>query len=189
MAYNGLCKKKNQKMTRSGTLVLTSVLIVAFLTGCEARTRYKVLSFFFDGVPDPDKVAALATDRGKEAGGKAPRPLYRGHGPYEARMCDACHLRATNTLSLPIEELCFKCHALDIRKKYLHGPVGVGGCRVCHEPHGSGRPFLLVSEPQKFCFYCHDEKMVSGNEVHKGVDAPCTACHDAHSSDSRFLLK
>jgi predicted CXXCH cytochrome family protein len=176
-------------MTRNWTLLLTSVLVVAFLAGCEARTRYRVLSFFFDGVPDPDKVAALAAAAGKDAGEKKARPIYRSHGPYEAKMCEACHQRGTNTLSLPMEELCFKCHTLDIRKKYLHGPVAVGGCRVCHEPHGSGRLFLLVSEPQKFCFHCHDEKMVSGNEAHKGVDAPCTTCHDAHSSENRFLLK
>ena len=148
-----------------------------------------MLSFFFDGVPDPDKVAALAAQTAQEEEGKKAKPKFTGHGPYEAKMCDSCHEKGTNTLVVPVEELCFRCHKLDIRKKYLHGPVAVGGCRICHEPHGSGRPYLLVSEPSKFCFYCHDEQMVSRNEAHKGADTSCTTCHDAHSSDAQFLLK
>jgi predicted CXXCH cytochrome family protein len=171
--------------------VVVLILFISVLAGCEARSRYKTLSFFFDGVPDPDKVSAASGAAGQKGSGKTaskpPRDL--SHGPYAAKMCEACHERSSNALVLPLKDLCFKCHRLNIQKKYIHGPVAAGGCRICHEPHSSGRPFLLVSEPQKFCFYCHEEKAVLANEVHKGMDASCTDCHDAHSADNRYFLK
>ena len=171
-------------------LRVVCILAILFLAGCDARVRYRTLSFFFDGVPDPDKIAAVANAPGKKGGKQAiPKPRLVNHGPYEAKLCNACHQRATNALVLPVEELCFKCHTIDIKKKHLHGPVAAGGCRICHDPHGTGRPYLLVSEPKKFCYYCHDEKSVAANEVHKGVEAECIECHDAHSSDNPFLLK
>jgi len=172
---------------RSGKVLCAFVLMIAFLTACEERTRYKTLSLFFDGVPDPDKV--VSAPQTSEKSKWAPVGKHASHGPYAAKMCNACHEQRTNALIMPIEELCFKCHSLDITKKYLHGPVAAGGCRVCHEPHGSGRPFLLVSEPVKFCFHCHDEQSLSSTDTHKGIESGCTDCHDAHSSDNEFLLK
>jgi len=170
------------------TGIAVCVILFACLSGCEPKTRYKALSIFFDGVPNPEEQSA-EQQTGISGGSKTLRPTYREHGPYAAKMCDACHDKATNELKMPIEKLCFNCHLIQMDKKYVHGPVAAGGCRVCHDPHGSSFPYLLVSEPRTFCFHCHDEKAVFKNEVHKGVDAPCTACHDAHSSNNRFLLK
>ena len=50
-------------------------------------------------------------------------------------------------------------------------------------------PFLLVSESKKFCLYCHNGADIAKNEAHKGVDADCTECHDAHASNNDYLLK
>jgi predicted CXXCH cytochrome family protein len=98
-------------------------------------------------------------------------------------------MKGTSRLILPIEELCVNCHSLDVRKKYIHGPLASGGCKVCHQPHGSIHPFLLVSEPKEFCLSCHDRNAIAKNDAHKGVEAQCTTCHDAHSSDEEYLLK
>jgi len=95
----------------------------------------------------------------------------------------------TNKLLLPIEELCFKCHVLDIAKKYVHGPLASGGCRVCHYPHGSAYSFLLVAESKEFCLYCHDKASILKRDVHQGMTEQCTTCHEAHSSDIEFLIK
>ena len=90
---------------------------------------------------------------------------------------------------MPIEKLCQYCHVILTNKRLLHGPVAAGGCRVCHDPHGSSFPFLLVSESKKFCLYCHNGADIAKNEAHKGVDADCTECHDAHASNNDYLLK
>jgi predicted CXXCH cytochrome family protein len=166
-------------------------LVMAF--GCEPKTQsqYKTLSFFFDGVPDPARRAAEELKKeqeGRESGRKT-KSKQAQHGPFEAKMCDACHQKSTNALVLPINQLCFKCHTLDIDKKYIHGPVAAGGCRVCHSPHGSGQPFLLVAKPEEFCFYCHNKEDIYRNQVHSGLTVECTACHDAHSSNDWYLSR
>lgn len=175
---------------------IVPVLCLALLCGCAAKTRYQVLRFFFDGVPSPEETrgeAGKITGKMSRKGGvpdtAAARPEYKEHGPYAAKQCDACHARASNRLVLPIEELCFKCHNLDIRKKYIHGPLASGGCKVCHDPHGSIHTFLLVSEPKTFCLHCHDANALARKGIHAGTDAQCTTCHDAHSSDAGYLLK
>ena len=156
-------------------------------------SRYQVLSFFFDGVPTPEEEAALAAGNGKkhrerDTGSK--KGAYKEHGPYAARECSGCHLKSSNQLVLPIDQLCFKCHTIDIAKKYVHGPLASGGCRVCHLPHSSAFAFLLVSEPKDFCLYCHDKAAILRREVHQGdEELQCTTCHDAHSSDIQYLLK
>jgi predicted CXXCH cytochrome family protein len=159
--------------------------------GCDATTRYRALRFFFDGVPAQEEKKAAGIR--KTEAGEIPRgtagPTSSRHAPYAAKKCDSCHQRSTNVLIAPIDELCFRCHEFRSGKRWVHGPLASGGCRVCHEPHSSRYPFLLVSDSESFCLYCHDEKAVAANEAHKGAATKCTTCHDAHMSDSRFLLK
>jgi predicted CXXCH cytochrome family protein len=175
-------------------MFIAGVTAACLVSGCSPETRYRTLSFFFDGVPNP------LEDSHDPSGGKGPgsrqkqaviKPRPSTHGPYAARMCEACHQRGgSNKLLLPVEELCLNCHDLNIKKKHTHGPVASGGCRVCHEPHGSGRQFLLSEEPKKFCFYCHDETEVASREAHQAAsDMQCTDCHDPHSSDNEYMLK
>ena len=172
----------------AGTLVL--LLFLLYSCGPMTMTRYKTLSIFFDGVPNPEEEALQAQNA--KAGGHEVRQAaatYRMHGPYAARLCSACHQPGTNVLILPIEKLCFKCHVLQLDKKYVHGPVASGGCKICHDPHGSSFPYLLVSAARTFCLKCHSEKDIAKNEAHKGVTEECTECHDAHASDKVYLLR
>jgi predicted CXXCH cytochrome family protein len=174
------------------TTILACCMTTALLYGCNATKNHKVLSFFFDGVPEPGKAPVESNVRdNRKRGVTAPGTAsgYREHGPYAAKQCQACHMKGTSRLILPIEELCVNCHSLDVRKKYIHGPLASGGCKVCHQPHGSIHPFLLVSEPKEFCLSCHDRNAIAKNDAHKGVEAQCTTCHDAHSSDEEYLLK
>ena len=83
---------------------------MSLLSGCEPKTRYQVLSFFFDGVPEPvsrssDGAAALST---KTADGQKEGSSI--HGPFGAKMCTGCHDPNTNALLLPKDKLCSKCH-------------------------------------------------------------------------------
>lgn len=180
---------KNLVRRRQAFAVLIA-LSVAIACGCAPKTesQYKMLSFFFDGVPYPEeKKPETAAEIKKEE--IVMGAVYIEHGPYAAKRCDGCHVKGTNRLVLPKSDLCFQCHTLDLRKKNIHGPLASGGCTVCHLPHGSRYPFLLVAEPQEFCLYCHAKEDLARNEVHKGIEAQCTMCHDAHGSDSRYLLK
>jgi predicted CXXCH cytochrome family protein len=170
------------------TWALFLFFVVVLTYGCEGKSSYKVLSFFFDGVPVPSesKVAGTEATGGEEA---KPKNIYREHGPFAARQCHACHMAGSNKLVLPIQKLCFKCHTLDLTKKYIHGPLASGGCKVCHDPHGSAHPFFLVADPRVFCLYCHKKSDIEKNEVHRDMKGQCTDCHDAHSSDKRYMLK
>ena len=156
------------------------------------QTRYKVLSFFFDGVPPPGATSANEdVSKLKKREGLDTAGTYKEHGPYAAKLCNACHDSGSNALILPIEELCLSCHSqvLGKGKQKLHGPVAAGGCRICHNPHGSQYPYYLIDESKKFCYYCHNEEDVLKREVHRQTSEQCTFCHSAHSSTNACLLK
>lgn len=176
-----------------GWTVVAYVSVVAVLSiGCEPTTRYKVLSFFFDGVPPPQSPALLAA---KEAaapatGAEAQQVRYREHGPYAAKQCNACHDPANfNSLVVPRDQLCFQCHELRLDKKYIHGPLASGGCVACHDPHSSQYPYFLVSAADSFCLYCHDRDTIAKIGAHAGVAGQCTDCHNPHMSDKKYLLR
>jgi predicted CXXCH cytochrome family protein len=104
-------------------------------------------------------------------------------------MCNGCHDPVSHALLLPERELCFKCHAFKMNKKYIHGPFASGECLACHNPHSSPNRFLLVTGPKDFCLSCHDMKEIAKNAAHKDIKVPCISCHDGHMSDKRYLLK
>ena len=175
-----------------GTVVACLSVVAVLSVGCNATSRYKVLSFFFDGVPPPPTTEA---PEGKQAATPASaipsrQVGYREHGPYAARLCNACHeSAATNALVAPREQLCFKCHEFRTDKKYVHGPLASGGCLACHDPHSSQYRYFLVSESDSFCFHCHDREAIARIGAHGGVEQKCTACHDPHMSNRKYLLR
>lgn len=175
------------------TLAGSVAVVAVLLAGCNATTRYNVMSFFFDGVPPPVEPAVVAEPGAIPAHTAESRQVgYREHGPYAAKQCNACHVStAFNALVVPREELCFRCHTLGAeKKKYLHGPLASGGCTACHDPHSSQYRYLLISESDSFCLHCHDRRSIERAEVHRGIDEQqCTACHDAHMSDKKYLLR
>ncbi|MCX7793174.1 MAG: cytochrome c3 family protein [Thermodesulfovibrionales bacterium] len=167
--------------------------MVAFISGCsDPVKRYRILSFFFDGVPPP-KITEPEPTAKKEKDGDSTEKKLLGrpteHGPYAAKMCYGCHKRDTNELIMPAEKLCLYCHDMNIENRWIHGPIAAGGCRVCHLPHSSGYAYMLVSEPREFCLYCHDKNDILKNDVHMYSDLRCLDCHDAHSGNDRFILK
>ena len=165
-------------------------LAAAVLSGCSSTTSYRVLRIFFDGVPNPEEKKAAAAQPGAVPGKAAPSAAFSEHGPYAARLCEACHQKQTNVLIVPKQDLCYRCHDLQLNKKYVHGPLASGGCVVCHDPHSSPYRHLLVAESSTFCLRCHDAGEVSQNPAHQQAgEAQCTDCHDAHMSDHPYLLK
>jgi predicted CXXCH cytochrome family protein len=169
------------------------------------------------------------------------------HGPFAAKECTRCHdlttasgfrglgggggtrsavdLAEAGRLRMPVDELCVHCHtdfasdAPGNDELWLHGPVASGWCVLCHEPHSSGYPFLVATEPTaRLCGGCHVREDLVATAEHRPVEvedafpapAPvkaedleseeavtpsfsvvrdCTRCHDPHMGPDRLLLR
>src|SRR5574337_1680249 len=158
--------------------VLACAAMLALSVGCNARSRYEILSMFFDGVPPPKAADVESAAGGATAPAEIAQAKPRDHGPYAARLCTACHeSAATNALVAPREQLCFRCHEIKLDKKYVHGPLASGGRLACHDPHGSRYRYMLIAESGTFCLHCHDRETVARNPAHAGVAGQCTNCH------------
>ena len=117
-----------------------------------------------------------------------------------AMVCTDCHsphaavsggqLRR-NTLN----ELCVGCHA-EFRGPHIfdHAPVSED-CSLCHKPHGSIHPALLVRRPPLLCQSCHsqrghpsisftDSTLPGGNPSAMTLGRSCINCHtQVHGSN------
>lgn len=191
------------------SIILFSLVICFIGFSCAETTRYRVLRFFFDGVPNPAEVRAL-----KEAAEKPPsaadtppveaekkqtvanhqvsEPAIRPHPPYGDFRCGVCH--SGNGMSIgqtPQEGLCRQCHG-DIPgdARYAHGPVAVSDCLFCHHHHGGQFPKMLRTTVQETCFQCHDQDDLIEGDHHRDLDdQSCTKCHLPHGGDNRFFVK
>src|ERR1043166_5801352 len=120
----------------AATLLLIGCLLI--WAGCSEKRDYKTLSFFFDGVPDPNApVATRPTAWAFNAGGR-PQPiiLLSVHKPYAEQKCELCHgglphgggERGVPTDAIynmgSIYQKCTTCHD-NLVKEYprMHGPV------------------------------------------------------------------
>lgn len=172
---------------------LLSVAACVQAPGCAGpEARFRVLSIFFDGVPDPS--APKETDKPGAAADKSQekQPELSVHGPYAERKCDLCHeSRFSNKLKTDKSKLCGTCHSGEqFEGKVIHGPVGVANCAACHEPHRSQFPHLLRAEGSGVCLKCHTVETFEQLDRHraeKGED--CVSCHAPHASDKPHLLK
>lgn len=173
------------------TLMVSACALILLLAGCSAASRRQALTLFFDGVPPPKASPAGAEAPSADTGVAPTRQVqYTEHGPFAAKLCNACHEPgATNVLVAPKDELCSRCHVVDLSRPFVHGPLASGGCLVCHEPHSSRYRHLLVSESDSFCLRCHEPEGVARIDGHGDLKQDCTGCHDAHGSDQRYMLR
>lgn len=188
------------------------VLVVAVLfTGCSQDSKKSMLGVFFTGVPAP------GADETSSSGKKGKAFL---HAPFLAGLCSRCHSvrsdlkspsrtsasagpdsQTLRLLAKPIQDLCGMCHiraaSLEAGSKpatteWLHAPVAQGGagCVMCHSPHESRFPFMLVTSRDKLCIKCHAVKDLQKTKDHQvaGVD-DCLKCHNPHGGENRLLLK
>lgn len=181
--------------------ILLSVLIL--LLACSKKSRYRVLTFFFDGVPPPistlvDEATEPIPDFVDEADSQADSvarlaraPVQYPHPPYRNGKCGSCHNPADSQLfKTPQEGLCLSCHAELIADKiYLHGPVAVNACLNCHHHHASIHPKVLLRDINETCSQCHDLDDVKSGAHHDTIaDGTCVACHNPHGGENRFFL-
>jgi len=174
--------------------------VVGLGLACAQATRYQVLTFFFDGVPDPNAVPVALGPGGRPLPADTTSPHERRrvvrqplsvHPPYASDRCDGCHDAFSGRLVKPVDRgLCALCHADPPGKRmFLHGPVAVDACLTCHEPHSSVELHLLKLPEPGVCLQCHSrDDMTAGLHHQELSEDACTVCHDPHGGDGRFFL-
>lgn len=186
---------------RPAFMILIPALGVALLLpACSPSTRYRVLTFLFDGVPEPGKPAvgagaptvATGPQESGEAAPRAARLAVVAHAPFRENRCTACHNMNTGQLTKEVRAgLCVDCHASPAKDaRYLHGPVAVDDCVACHHFHASPYPKLLLQDAHTVCLRCHRQEDLSAEPHDATVEGQaCVVCHDPHGGADRFFLK
>lgn len=194
-------------MSERRYLAFALLLASLFLAGCSHR----VLTFFFTGVPDPNQPVNVAEDLAAAETAPAywqdyksvPQQRFFAHGPWANKQCDSCHepsrQGAASVIprsgeSAPDGSVCLDCHvqqnfAVAAEGLWVHGPVASRQCTACHNPHSSGRMFMLqASDNNQLCGSCHiNSEMSAKHTSTEGAD--CASCHDPHAAANRLLLK
>ncbi|MHC4716434.1 MAG: cytochrome c3 family protein [Planctomycetota bacterium] len=82
------------------------------------------------------------------------------------------------------------CHAKERNFRYVHGPVLVGACEMCHAYVAPNKhTFTLKQAKHRLCSFCHIGRD-SGVVVHEPVQqGQCLSCHHPHGAASRELLR
>lgn len=164
------------------------VLVALVWTGCSVEKNYELLSFFFDGVPNPNRLTNID---GGSPGSMRESLTYTIHQPYAEQQCDACHRSMFDRSGIG-SEVCLNCHS-DVQNEYayMHGPVAVGACLWCHAPHESAYAHLLKEKDRPVCTQCHGPAMLDTERVpaHADEERGCLECHTGHGSDARHQLR
>jgi predicted CXXCH cytochrome family protein len=165
------------------------------LTACTTTSSYKVQSFFFDGVPNPN--GQITTQSGTELieAVNDSTILFKAanvvHPPYKEKACAECHSKEyMGRPKMEQPQLCYQCHD-DFGKTnaFLHGPVESGFCTQCHQPHKATIETLLLRNGQDLCLKCHIKDKIVSNRVHTNIETKsCMACHDPHGGASSTYL-
>ena len=119
-------------------------------------------------------------------------------GPAAAKPQPAAAKRGASAAASPASirptqrvRQCFSdgCHANYRDFKFLHGPVAVGACQMCHSyVDPKKHTFELKRKGEKLCEFCHIGR-AEGEVVHEPVkQGQCLACHDPHGGPNRELL-
>jgi predicted CXXCH cytochrome family protein len=95
---------------------------------------------------------------------------------------------------MEVAPLCYQCHINREKEfseyEYLHGPIGMKLCIMCHNPHGSNTAKMLQKELVTLCVDCHKlQDMLRQHNVHYPISMDgCLSCHDPHGSNFPFFL-
>jgi len=200
-SYRRACAVGRARRRGTTALCLAIGIVGATLSACSETTKYRVLSFFLDGVPTPgslrepsvtgDEAASGAISSGKVPSAVPPPQRHFTHQPYAEGRCGGCHDSASGQLLRPIQDgLCLTCHADVAKGRHVHGPVAVNGCDLCHLHHTAPYPNLLQRDPTATCLNCHEREDLAEVAQHELMDRQsCTDCHDPHHGDARYFLK
>lgn len=127
---------------------------------------------------------------------ESPFPKYYFHSEKNESACKKCH-----DLNPPVAEargfavatrFCLGCHKELAGKKFVHGPIPIGGCAPCHSFDSKPNRYDVIAQGQDLCFKCHEEKRkeLIRTFLHGPMSAGlCTICHDPHGSPEKYQLR
>ena len=191
---SGIPGRRNIRWVVGLLLMVAGMAALGIVVGCGGtpQERYRVLSFFFDGVPDPDAPSRVVTN---ETGQKvvAATHIVSQHKPYLENRCPVCH----NSPNGEVQDFelaynaCVTCHKqVSSEKPWMHGPVARGQCKWCHTGHMSTEAALLRDTPINVCTQCHDSQLLGNNPPeHLDGQTSCLQCHYGHGAQGRYFLK
>ncbi|MBC8472138.1 MAG: hypothetical protein H8D56_21980 [Planctomycetes bacterium] len=173
------------------------VFLGIFVVSCDEVKHHDVLTFFFEGVgPMQGQLTEEPGDSNfQELSHTRPKQPWFIHQPRKD--CTLCHDKSRQRvfssqtyLIKPVPELCYQCHPdYTTSASYVHGPVAVGRCLFCHNPHKSRIEHLLKEPEPQLCYLCHNSdsmKLIPAHLVKQ--EFACTDCHNAHTSSIKYLL-
>jgi len=182
-------------------ILIIAVTLSTLVVSCSVEKNRGLLSFFFDGVPQPDSISAIIDESDQLVGtagepGDSTQarviPVYNLHYPYEEKECMSCHdENSPGEMVLTEPDLCYMCHD-DFSNLYeaLHAAIELGFCTSCHNAHQSRNDYLLNITGQPLCTSCHDLDQVKQNEMHSDIgDTECTLCHNPHGGTDKYLMR
>jgi len=173
------------------------VFLGIFVVSCDEVKNHDVLTFFFEGVPPLQGQHTEDFTDSEFQGFSRTRPKQTWFIHQPRKDCTLCHDKSKQRvfssqtyLRKPVPELCYECHAdYTTSASYVHGPVAVGRCLFCHNPHRSRIEHLLIEPEPELCFLCHNIDTVSSIPAHLVKQQfACTDCHNAHTSSIKYLL-
>jgi predicted CXXCH cytochrome family protein len=117
-----------------------------------------------------------------------------GHCTQTRQECLGCHHAEDGAVASVADAdrdaaLCYRCHDRFEGKRYLHGPLAVGACLACHDPHRGYGAAHLRDEQSLLCGKCHSGRDAATTVACAAPGKGCADCHDPHQSDSRYLLR
>lgn len=175
---------KNKTTSLRLAAVCMALFLSAFLAGgCSQATRYKLLNFFFTGVPPPGEKKATAQDKTRGAAvtraarkkGRPvayPEPRFFVHGPYGSGQCELCH-------------------AVMASKPFRSGKSGTDEAPT---PARKSIGPRLAAPLTELCLGCHTDKgklfaQSRGLKLHTPVsEGMCVTCHSPHRTARRYML-
>lgn len=127
---------------------------------------------------------------------ESPFPEYHFHTESNEKACGQCHdlnPPTSNPRGFAIAtKFCLSCHKELEGKKFVHGPVPVGGCSPCHDFKSKPNKYKIVAFGQDLCFNCHEDKKddLIREFLHGPMSAGiCAVCHDPHGSNEKYQLR
>jgi predicted CXXCH cytochrome family protein len=144
--------------------------------------------------PWKDKTLILFRSSKLEGGITSNYPPYIFHTAENEKVCSGCHKMtlSSNEIETGMEKNCLGCHSQLTDNVYVHGPVAVGICTICHDPESTPNKYKVNDNDDVLCYGCHvDRKEIDSKKalLHGPVGAGmCTVCHDPHSSPFEYQL-
>lgn len=128
---------------------------------------------------------------------RSPFPKYVFHTEDAEKKCRECHLKEADADSvegvLALNTLCLNCHKPLMSEKFVHGPIAVGSCAVCHSFSSEPNKYELNQGSFDLCLLCHVKKaeaLRSSEHTHGPLGAAlCDICHEPHSSPNFAQLR